>query len=112
MPGGLQVIYPKDIGPILILADVFPGARVLESGVGSGALTSALLRAVGPTGTVTGYEIRDDFAKRAVQNVHGFLGSDVPLDVHVRDVYEGIDRRKVHRPIPPPPPPSPPPTPR
>jgi tRNA (adenine57-N1/adenine58-N1)-methyltransferase len=97
MPRGAQVIYPKDIGPILILADVFPGARILESGVGSGALTSALLRAVGPTGTVTGYEIRDDFAKRAVQNVHGFLGSDVPLDVHVRDVYEGIDEREVDR---------------
>ena len=50
------------------------GARVLESGVGSGALTTALLRAVGPTGRVTGYEIRDDFAQRAVRNVHGFLG--------------------------------------
>jgi tRNA (adenine57-N1/adenine58-N1)-methyltransferase len=97
MPRGAQVIYPKDIGPILILADVFPGARVLESGVGSGALTNALLRAVGPTGSVTGYEIRDDFAKRAVQNVHGFLGSDVPLEVHVRDVYEGIDERDVDR---------------
>jgi tRNA (adenine57-N1/adenine58-N1)-methyltransferase len=49
MPRGAHVIYPKDIGPILILADIFPGARVLESGVGSGALTNALLRAVGPT---------------------------------------------------------------
>ena len=47
MPRGAQVIYPKDLGPILILADVFPGAKVLESGVGSGALTLALLRAVG-----------------------------------------------------------------
>jgi tRNA (adenine57-N1/adenine58-N1)-methyltransferase len=91
MPRGAQVIYPKDIGPILMLADIFPGARVLESGVGSGALTTALLRAVGPTGHVTGYEIRDDFAQRAVRNVHGFLGTDVPLDVHVRDVYEGIE---------------------
>ena len=62
MPRGAQVIYPKDLGPILILADVFPGAKVLESGVGSGALTLALLRAVGSTGLVTGYEIRDDFA--------------------------------------------------
>ena len=97
MPRGAQVIYPKDIGPILILADIFPGARVLESGVGSGALTSALLRAIGPTGSVTGYEIRDDFAQRAIQNVHGFLGPDVPLDVQVRDVYEGIDEREVDR---------------
>jgi len=90
MPRGAQVIYPKDLGPILVLADVFPGARVLESGVGSGALTMALLRAIGPTGHVTGYEIREDFAKRARQNVEGFLGPDVPLDIEIRDVYEGI----------------------
>jgi tRNA (adenine57-N1/adenine58-N1)-methyltransferase len=97
MPRGAQVIYPKDIGPILMLADIFPGARILESGVGSGALTSALLRAIGPTGSVTGYEIRDDFAKRAVENVHGFLGTDVPLEVQVRDVYEGIDVHDIDR---------------
>jgi tRNA (adenine57-N1/adenine58-N1)-methyltransferase len=97
MPRGAQVIYPKDIGAILVLGDIFPGARILESGVGSGALTSALLRAIGPTGSVTGYEIRDDFAQRAIANVHGFLGPDVPLDVQVRDVYEGIDERNVDR---------------
>jgi len=97
MPRGAQVIYPKDIGPILVLADVFPGARILESGVGSGALTTALLRAIGPTGHITGYEIRDDFAQRAIANVHGFLGDDVPLDVEVRDVYEGIDERDLDR---------------
>jgi tRNA (adenine57-N1/adenine58-N1)-methyltransferase len=97
MPRGAQVIYPKDIGPILVLADVFPGARILESGVGSGALTTALLRAIGPTGHITGYEIRDDFAARAVANVHGFLGADVPLEVEVRDVYEGIDERELDR---------------
>ena len=97
MPRGAQVIYPKDLGPILILADIFPGARVLESGVGSGALTTALLRAVGPAGSVTGYELRDDFAARAVRNVHGFLGDDVPLDVQVRDVYEGIDAHGLDR---------------
>ncbi len=97
MPRGAQVIYPKDIGPILMLADIFPGAHVFESGIGSGALTSALLRAIGPTGTVTAYELRDDFAQRAVRNVHGFLGPDVPLAVHVRDTYEGIDERDVDR---------------
>jgi len=97
MPRGAQVIYPKDIGPILMLADIFPGARILESGVGSGALTSALLRAIGPTGSIKGYEIREDFAKRAIENVHGFLGTDVPLDVEVRDVYEGIDEREIDR---------------
>ena len=97
MPRGAQVIYPKDLGPILILADVFPGAQVLESGVGSGALTLALLRAIGPTGHVTGYEIRDDFARRAQANVAGFLGPDVPLTVEVRDVYEGIDATDLDR---------------
>jgi tRNA (adenine57-N1/adenine58-N1)-methyltransferase len=97
MPRGAQVIYPKDIGPILMLADIAPGARVLESGVGSGALTTALLRAVGPTGHVTGYELRHDFAERAVRNVHRFLGTDVPLDVEVRDAYSGIDQRDLDR---------------
>ena len=91
MPRGAQVIYPKDLGPILLLADVFPGARVLESGVGSGALTMTLLRAVGPAGSVLGYELRDDFAARAQRNVAGFLGDDVPLRIEVRDVYDGID---------------------
>ncbi len=97
MPRGAQVIYPKDIGPILMLADIGPGMRVLESGIGSGALTTALLRAIGPTGHVTGYELRDDFAERAVRNVHGFLGDDVPLRVEVRDVYNGIDERDLDR---------------
>jgi tRNA (adenine57-N1/adenine58-N1)-methyltransferase len=97
MPRGAQVIYPKDLGPILVLADVFPGARVLESGVGSGALTIALLRAVGPEGSVTGYELRDDFARRARANVDGFLGPHVPLHVEVRDAYEGIDEQDLDR---------------
>ncbi|MSO79976.1 MAG: tRNA (adenine-N1)-methyltransferase [Acidimicrobiia bacterium] len=97
MPRGAQVIYPKDLGPILMLGDVFPGATVLESGVGSGALTTTLLRALGPTGRVIGYEIRDDFADRARRNVEGFLGEDVPLEIHVRDVYDGIDENGLDR---------------
>jgi tRNA (adenine57-N1/adenine58-N1)-methyltransferase catalytic subunit len=97
MPRGAQVIYPKDLGPILMLADVFPGARILESGVGSGALTMALLRAVGPTGSVAGYELRADFADRAERNVKEFLGDDVPLRVEVRDAYEGIDESDLDR---------------
>lgn len=97
MPRGAQVIYPKDLGPILMLADIFPGARILESGVGSGALTMTLLRAIGPTGHITGYEIREDFADRARRNVEAFLGADVPLDVQVRDVYEGIDVPDIDR---------------
>jgi tRNA (adenine57-N1/adenine58-N1)-methyltransferase len=91
MPRGAQVIYPKDLGPILVSADIFPGARVLESGVGSGALTIALLRAVGPLGHVAGYELRDDFASKALHNVEAFLGTGMPLTVEVRDVYAGID---------------------
>jgi tRNA (adenine57-N1/adenine58-N1)-methyltransferase len=97
MPRGAQVIYPKDIGPILMLADVFPGARILESGVGSGALTMALLRAIGPEGHVTGYEIRDDFADRALRNIEGFLGPGMPVDVEVRDAYAGVDERDLDR---------------
>ena len=71
MPRGAQVIYPKDLGPILLLADVFPGARVLEAGVGSGALSMTLLRA---GADVVGYEVREDFARRAVTNVEAFPG--------------------------------------
>ena len=97
MPRGAQVIYPKDLGPILMLGDIFPGARVLESGVGSGALTMTLLRAVGPTGSVTGYELRDDFAERARRNVEGYLGTDLPLTIETRDVYEGIDETDLDR---------------
>lgn len=91
MPRGAQVIYPKDLGPILMLADIYPGAKILESGVGSGALTMTLLRAVGPTGHVTGYELRPDFADRARRNIEGFLGPDLPFDLEVRDTYDGID---------------------
>ena len=90
MPRGAQVIYPKDLGPILIMADVFPGARVFESGLGSGAMSMALLRA---GAVVTGYELRDDFAARAQANVAGFLGAPALENYHVevRDAYDGID---------------------
>jgi tRNA (adenine57-N1/adenine58-N1)-methyltransferase len=89
MPRGAQVIYPKDLGPILILADVFPGARVFESGLGSGALSMALLRA---GAEVTGYELRPDFAARAEANVVAFLGSAALARYHVevRDAYDGV----------------------
>jgi len=97
MPRGAQVIYPKDLGPILVLADLFPGARVLETGIGSGALTMTLLRAIGPTGYVTGYEIRGDFADRARRNIEGFLGPGQPLDIEVRDAYDGFDAHDLDR---------------
>jgi tRNA (adenine57-N1/adenine58-N1)-methyltransferase len=90
MPRGAQVIYPKDLGPILMLADIFPGARVLESGVGSGALSMTMLRA---GAVITGYELREDFATRAQANVDSFLGPEAMsrYDVHLRDCYDGID---------------------
>jgi len=89
MPRGAQVIYPKDLGPILMMADVFPGARVLEAGVGSGALSMTLLRA---GADLTGYEVRTDFAARARANVAGFLGPEAAsrFRVEERDIYEGI----------------------
>jgi tRNA (adenine57-N1/adenine58-N1)-methyltransferase len=90
MPRGAQVIYPKDLGPILLLADIAPGVRVLESGVGSGALSMAMLRA---GAEIVGYEIREDFANRAVANVERFLGTAATerYRVELRDCYEGID---------------------
>lgn len=76
MPRGAQVIYPKDAAQIVHEGDMFPGARVLEAGAGSGALTCSLLRAVGPTGEVISYEIRDDHAEHARRNVATFFGGD------------------------------------
>jgi tRNA (adenine57-N1/adenine58-N1)-methyltransferase catalytic subunit len=96
MPRGAQVIYPKDLGPLLMLADIFPGARVLESGVGSGAMSMTLVRA---GAVVHGYELREDFANRARKNVRTFLG-DEALDrytVEHRDVYEGVDEVDLDR---------------
>jgi tRNA (adenine57-N1/adenine58-N1)-methyltransferase len=96
MPRGAQVIYPKDLGPIVLLADVFPGARILESGLGSGALSMALLRA---GAEIVGYELREEFAVRARSNVAGFLGAGALERYHVsvRDVYEGIDATGLDR---------------
>lgn len=74
MPRGAAVIYPKDAAQIVHEGDIHPGARVLEAGAGSGALTCSLLRAVGPTGVVTSYEIRADHAEHAVRNVERFFG--------------------------------------
>ena len=74
MPRGAQVIYPKDAAQIVHEGDVFPGARVIEAGAGSGALTCSLLRAVGTEGKVISYEVRDDHAEHAVRNVETFFG--------------------------------------
>ena len=74
MPRGAQVIYPKDAAQIVHEGDVFPGARVVEAGAGSGALTCSLLRAVGPEGRVVSFEIRADHAEHAERNVRTFHG--------------------------------------
>jgi tRNA (adenine57-N1/adenine58-N1)-methyltransferase len=78
MPRGAQVIYPKDAAQIVAMGDVFPGARVLEAGAGSGALSCSLLRAVGGEGFLTSYELREDFAEIARRNVEAFFGGPVP----------------------------------
>lgn len=90
MPRGAQVIYPKDLAPICMLADIGPGVRVFETGIGSGALSMTMLRY---GADIVGYEIREDFANRAKKNVESFLGTAAldRYDVHIADSYEGID---------------------
>ena len=89
MPRGAQVVYPKDIGAILVFADIAPGTRVLEAGTGSAALTLALARATGPEGTVVSYEARDDHHQRAVENMETFLGKVPPwVDLRLGDVRD------------------------
>lgn len=97
MPRGAQIIYPKDHGSIITHADIFPGAKVLESGVGSGALSISLLRAIGPTGQLIGYDLREDFAEQAKRNVYRYMGDDVPWKVEVKDIYDGIDDTNIDR---------------
>ncbi|WP_062202442.1 tRNA (adenine-N1)-methyltransferase [Demequina salsinemoris] len=78
MPRGAAVVYPKDAGQIIQYADIYPGARVVEAGVGSGALTMSLLRAVGDQGSLTSIERREDFADIARANVESFFGAPHP----------------------------------
>lgn len=96
MPRGAQVIYPKDLGPLLLIADIHPGVRVLESGVGSGALSMAMLRA---GADIVGYELREEFAERATANVRGFLGDEYAerYRVELRNTYDGIDEAGLDR---------------
>jgi tRNA (adenine57-N1/adenine58-N1)-methyltransferase len=98
MPRGAQVIYPKDLAMVMFWADIYPGARVLEAGMGSGALTLALLRAVGPEGKVISYEQREDFARRALANIRLRMGEVTTLAVRLRPVQEGLaDEEPVDR---------------
>jgi tRNA (adenine57-N1/adenine58-N1)-methyltransferase catalytic subunit len=93
MPRGAQIIYPKDLGAILMLADVYPGARVFEAGVGSGALSLAMLRA---GAEVVGYELRPEFAAVATANVAA-MGLEQRYRVEGRDAYLGIEERSLDR---------------
>jgi tRNA (adenine57-N1/adenine58-N1)-methyltransferase len=93
-----QPIYPKDLGAILVGADVLPGLRVVEGGAGTAALTVALLRAVGARGRVYSYEVREDFlaaAQDAVVEVMGEMPEN--LELKLGDIYEGIEERDLDR---------------
>ena len=91
MPRGAAVVYPKDAGQVVAMADVFPGATVVEAGVGSGALSMSLLRAVGDTGRVHSFERRADFAEIARANARAFFGEDHPAwTVSVGDLVEEL----------------------
>ncbi len=97
LPRNAQVIYPKDIGPILIWADLFPGARVVEAGVGAGALAMALLRAVGKEGQLISYELREDFAEMARKNVKRYFGPAQNWTVKIGDVAIDTSETDVDR---------------
>ncbi len=100
MKRGAQILYPKDLAIIPIWADVYPGATVIEAGIGSGALTIPLLNAVGEKGRLIAYEIREDFARRAIKNIEAYF-SPSPLNdrlfVHNQSIYEGIVEEEVDR---------------
>ena len=98
MPRGAAIIYPKDAAHIVTMADIFPGARVVEAGAGSGSLTAYLLRAVGPDGHLGSYEIREDFAETARRNVEQVAGVDHPAwTLTVGDVREVMAEPEIDR---------------
>ena len=101
MKRGAQVVYPKDMAAILIYGDIFPGAAVLEAGSGSGSLTLALARAVGDTGRVVSYEVREDHHLQAVENVQrwyeGAGGKPENLEMRLGDVFEDVPEKDFDR---------------
>lgn len=97
MKRGAQVLYPKDIATVLLWGDIFPGATVVEGGGGSGALSIALLQAVGEKGRVITYEVREDFLRQAKTNVETFLGNVPHWTLKLQDIYEGIEEAAVDR---------------
>lgn len=97
LPRKAQVIYPKDVGLILTWGDIFPGARVLEVGTGPGAMTIALLRAIGPTGHLYSYELREDFVTMARGNVERFFGDAPHWSLNLADISDGIEETELDR---------------
>ena len=87
MPRGAQVVYPKDAAMIVMRGDIYPGATVVEAGAGSGALSIALLRAVGPEGRVITFERREDFAATARANFEQFICKADNMEIRGCDVY-------------------------
>ncbi len=97
MPRGPQIIYQKDLGNIVSFADIFPGATVIEGGLGSGALTAALLRAVGSEGRVVTYEIDESVLPNAMRNIRRVIPDPGNLEVKIGSIYDGIEERDADR---------------
>jgi tRNA (adenine57-N1/adenine58-N1)-methyltransferase len=98
MPRGATIVYPKDAAMIIAVADVFPGAKVIEAGVGSAALSISLLRAIGPTGELTSFERREDFADIARENVRTYFGTTpTNWNLNIGSVQEASTKNKYDR---------------
>jgi len=97
LPRKAQVIYPKDVGIMLLWGDVCPGASIVEVGAGPGALTIALLRAIGPTGTLVTVEAREDFCEMSRENVARFFGDAPNWTLMLGNAYEGLEARDADR---------------
>ena len=97
MPRIATVMYPKDLGMLLVYADIVPGAKVLEAGAGSGATTMTLLRAVGESGQVISYDTRQDMLDQALANVKMTNSEPNNLTLKKKDIYEGIEEDDIDR---------------
>ena len=92
-----QIIYPKDVGAILVAADIFPGARVVEAGLGSGSLSLSLLRAIGPSGALFSYEVREGSIAGAQENIRVAMGETPNHTVRCHDLYGGVPDAELDR---------------
>jgi tRNA (adenine57-N1/adenine58-N1)-methyltransferase len=94
LPRNTQILYPKEIGYIIVTMGISPGQRVMEAGTGSGSMTIALANAVGPTGKVISYEIRTEMQNLARKNLQR-VGLEDRVDFKLRDIAEGFDENNV-----------------